>query len=91
MAVRAKVLTGCSGPGIDGVKVLAIQVLAQAVRDARCRNPRLQHDAIDWLNTPEGRGLADALGVKRWRNKQRITWGDLPGQVRFTWFLGGES
>lgn len=87
--VKGRVVVGHSAPAVDGIKVLAIQVLAQAVRDARCRNPRQQRDAILWLNTPEGRDLAGALGVERWRNKREITCRDLPGQVRFTWFDGG--
>jgi hypothetical protein len=47
----------------DGALMLIIQVYAQAVRDARCRQQRLQHMALSWLNSEEARELAAVVGI----------------------------
>jgi hypothetical protein len=66
--------------------MLVIQVFAQAVRDARCRNPRMQHMALEWLNEPDVRDLASRIGIN-W-GVERITQRDLPSRVRSTYFEG---
>lgn len=71
---------------VDGALMLVIQVFAQAVRDARCRQPRLQHMALSWLNSDETRELAAIIGIPLASGV--ITQRELPTRVRSTYFEG---
>lgn len=86
MAANKSFRTLAQQRGADLGKMLVIQVFAQAIRDARCRNPRMQHMALNWLNSAEARELAMLLGVE-W-GVDRITTNDLPGRARNTYFEG---
>lgn len=86
--IKGEPVTGRTAT-IDGVVMLAIQTLVQAVRDARGRCPREAGDALAWLNSEDGRELAEALGMTRWAKKRQITRDDLPTRVRNTYFGGG--
>lgn len=69
-------------------KLIAAQVLGQAMRDARSSNPRVRDDALCWLNTPEARALVEGCGVRWGVGLAQITLKDLPSRIRNTSFPG---
>lgn len=90
-AFRGEPLTG--GPAPDPIalnmRVLAMQLLLQAVRDAKyAKEPFEREAALSWLNAPEGRGIASALNLRWGSRNQPITEQDLPVRVRGTYFRG---
>lgn len=88
MIAAKNITAGRESADVCGPRMLLIQVFAQAVRDARCRNPRLQHMALNWLNDPETRRLATELGIQWGVGLAQITQRDLPTRQRDTWFAG---
>lgn len=74
----------------SNVRRLASQLLVQAVRDAKGRQPQLQEAALRWLNSEDGRGLAAAFGLSWARRGIKITTETLPGRTRNTYFPGGD-
>ena len=90
-AIRGEPLTGRvrADPVAINLRILAMQLLLQAVRDARStRSRRKKSAALLWLNTPEARGSAEAFNLQFGRRGQPITEQDLPARVRGTYFRG---
>jgi hypothetical protein len=84
-------LTGRSAEASAVYRLLAIQLLAQAVRDARSKNRLISEDALQWLNSPEARHLALLLGARyfQWMlGPEPVTRKDLPVKKRDTYFKG---
>lgn len=81
------------GPGgdhfVENIRQLAIQLLVQAVRDVKGRQPQLQEAALRWLNSDEGREIAVALGLRWAASGKEITADCLRGQRRNSYFRGG--
>ena len=73
----------------ENIRQLAIQLLVQAVRDAKGRQPQLQEAALRWLNSDEGREIAVALGLRWAASGKEITADCLHGQRRNSYFRGG--
>lgn len=87
----ARPLTGRSVPELPPVRLLAIFMVAQAVRDAqtlpRSGGTYRRDHALHWLNSREGRGIAGALGLPWADQPQHLRAGDLPParQVKAFW------
>lgn len=88
---RATAVVGPSGDQfVDNIRQLAIQLLVQAVRDVKGRQPQLKDSALRWLNSAEGRDLALALGLRWAASGKEITVDALTPQRRNTYFRGGD-
>lgn len=88
---RGEPLTGRVRPDPVAInlRILAMQLLLQAVRDAKySRHPWEREDALRWLNTDEAREIAVAFSLRWGRRGQPITEQDLPARVRGTYFRG---
>lgn len=89
--IRGEPLTGRARPDpvALNLRFLAMQLLLQAVRDARWgETPWVREEAMHWLNTPEGRGIVNAFGLRWGQRDQPITEQDLPERLRGTYFRG---
>lgn len=89
--IRGTPLTGHTRPDpvAQNLRFLAMQLLLQAVRDAKFgERPWDRESALQWLNTPEARGIAGALGLRWGRSRTILTENDLPERVRGTYFRG---
>lgn len=85
---RGQPLTGHSDPEpiTINLRALAIHILVRAARDATGNDPYERAHALRWLNSEEGRGVAQALGVCL---GPELTVGDLNTRERNTYFRGG--
>lgn len=92
---RGVPLVGRHVPQLDGVRLLCIFVVVQAVRDVqtlpRSGGTYYREHALRWLNSREGRGLAGTLGLA-WADKpQPLTLADLPPVRQVKAFWGEEA
>lgn len=88
---RAAAVVGQSGDHfVANIRQLAIQLLVQAVRDVKGRQPHLKESALRWLNSVEGRELALALGLRWAASGKELTADVLAPQSRNTYFRGGD-
>ena len=88
---RGQPLTGHSGPEpvAMNLRALAVHVLVRAAKDATSSDPWDRELALEWLNSEEGRAMAEALGL-RWPALDReLTTEDLRVPARYTYFEGG--
>lgn len=76
---------GGPSPEARGLRILITHILIRAAKDATGRDPREQDEALDWLNSEEGRDIAQALGV-HWTGD--ITAEDLRTRERYVYFRG---
>ena len=85
---RGQPLTGRSGPEpiIINLRALAIHILVRAAKDATGSDPYERTHALYWLNSEEGRGIAQVLGVNL---AGGVTVDDLRSRERNTYFRGG--
>ena len=88
---RGVALVGRSGPDEVSLclRLLAAHCLWQAVRDARCRQPRVKRAALEWLDSPVGREIAASFGLRWAHARHRITEADLPSRIKRTYTWGG--
>lgn len=88
---RAAAVVGPSGDHFfRNIRLLAIQLLVQAVRDVKGTEPQLQQAALRWLNSEEAREIALALGLRWAASGKEITANALAPQRRNTYFRGGD-
>lgn len=88
---RATAVVGPSGDQfVHNIRQLAIQLLVQAVRDVKGREPHLQQAALRWLNSDDARELALALGLRWAASGKKITADALAPARRNTYFRGGD-
>lgn len=90
-AIRGAPLVGRVRPDpvALNLRILAMQLLLQAVRDAKWGATHWQReDALRWLNTDDARSIAGAFNLRLGRSGQPLTADDLPSRVRGTYFRG---
>ncbi len=83
-------MTGVCSPHPIAVnlRALAIHVLVRAAKDATGDDPWQRTLALEWLNSDEGRSMAQALGLYWPSTKRTLTTEDLRVPARYTYFEG---
>lgn len=76
------VTNGMTDPITINLRILATQVVMQALRDARSDDEYERNHALCWLNRPEGRGLAATFGFS-WADEATITADKLPTKLPY--------
>lgn|SRR3990167_6614198 len=82
--IRGTPIAGRRGhdPLTLSLHLLAAQVLAQALRDAKKGEHSWdRQSAMDWLNSPVGRGIADALDLDWASDPRPLTPDRLPART----------
>lgn len=88
---RGQPLTGHSGPEpvAMNIRALAVHVLVRAAKDATSSDPWECALALEWLNSDDGRAMAEVLGLHWPAQGRELTAEDLRVPARYTYFEGG--
>lgn len=87
---RAQPIIGASAPHpvAQGLRALAVHVLVRAAKDATSSDPWERALALEWLNSDDGRAMAQALGLHWPASARPLTTSDLRVPARYTYFEG---